>query len=593
MRYFFTFLLFFVSLDMQAQSGEPCLLYETFMKAGKKSTEIQDYKNALNQFLSAQTAARECHKNTKAANAEIKNVFKLIAQQRDDAVKARQEAEIQKNLAKKALAEAESSNAKNQKLINAFYFYDGKFALAFKNDSYGFINQKGDAVIDYKYSTAEQFDYTGFAKVKKDERGVIIDYLIDTTGKEYKLAYTVEDLMDTIKENDFVALDLRNSKWNRALWYIESDTLDKKIELQFRKLQILIADGYFSHQDDFVMLLPHDISKFKNLTHLYLRGNTFEWLPSEIGQLKALQTLNLSDNRLTALPAEIGQLQYLQTLNLSSNLLTVLPAEIGQLKALQTLNLGGNELEALPAEIGQLKALQTLNLSDNRLTALPAEIGQLQYLQTLNLSSNLLTVLPAEIGQLKALKTLNLSSNRFTALPAEIWQLRNLQTLNLNNNPLAVLPKDIGQLKNLKELNLGHDDPEFAQIANYKNQALTALPKEIGQLRNLQVLNLSRQLLSILPEEIGQLKSLQKLDLRDNPWVTLPAGIGQLKNLKELNLSQRANNPVLTTLPDEIGQLKNLKELDLSGNGILEREKRRLTSLLPRCKIYYNWSHNL
>ena len=34
-----------------------------------------------------------------------------------------------------------------EKIINAFYFYDGKFALAYKNKKYGFIDKTGNIKI--------------------------------------------------------------------------------------------------------------------------------------------------------------------------------------------------------------------------------------------------------------------------------------------------------------------------------------------------------------------------------------------------------------------------------------------------------------
>jgi len=59
-----------------------------------------------------------------------------------------------------------ADSAKNvaQSIVNAFYFYDDRLALAFKDNKYGFIDKSGHPVIGYKYVEAYPFDNLGLAK---------------------------------------------------------------------------------------------------------------------------------------------------------------------------------------------------------------------------------------------------------------------------------------------------------------------------------------------------------------------------------------------------------------------------------------------
>ena len=490
----------FVSLNAQAQKTQTnCTKYNVAMDSGHDYLIKKDYDKALTEFQAAQIAARECGITKREPADELKKVFEGLQKQRDEADSAKKVAVKSAIETKRALINAtnqklraDSALAKAEKLIHAFYFYDGKFALALKEikgeKKYGFIDTLGNEVISYKYDKAEQFDNTGFARVKKkypNKIDSLIDYLLDTTGKEYNIAYKLADL-----NKDITALDLSGE---------QLDSFPLEI-LQYTQLQVLL----FGRQ--YFTILPSGIAQLKDLQILDLSVDSLRALPPEIGQLKNLQTLNLKYKTFTGLLPEIGQLKALQTLNLLGTVnmynkqFTALPPGIGQLKALQTLNLSQNHLESLPSEIGQLTALQILNLDNNQLTVLPPEIGLLINLQELDLSHNIGGALTTGMPELK-----------LTVLPPQIGQLKNLQILNLHDNHLTFLPVEIGKLENLQILDLSGDSWE-----NTTNK-LEVLPSEIGQLKNLIELNLRFNKLTTLPSEIGQLKNLQKLDLTGNP----------------------------------------------------------------------------
>lgn len=120
---------------------------------------------------------------------------KLAEQNLIEVEKQKEFVEIARDKTDSALAVIKKEQTKNEKIIDAFYFYKDKFTLAYKNNKFGFINKEGEVVIDYKYSSAKQFSNNGYAEVKKE----YTSYLIDTIGEEFKVAYKLENLTPTIE----------------------------------------------------------------------------------------------------------------------------------------------------------------------------------------------------------------------------------------------------------------------------------------------------------------------------------------------------------------------------------------------------------
>ena len=62
-----------------------------------------------------------------------------------------------------------------------------------------------------EWDKAELFDSDGFAKtIEKINDSTEINYLLDTTGQKYRVAYTIAD----IKKDTATALDLRGTRLN-------------------------------------------------------------------------------------------------------------------------------------------------------------------------------------------------------------------------------------------------------------------------------------------------------------------------------------------------------------------------------------------
>ncbi|MBK9461621.1 MAG: leucine-rich repeat domain-containing protein, partial [Sphingobacteriales bacterium] len=232
-------------------------------------------------------------------------------------------------------------------------FYADRFALVRHNGQCYFIDKKGNVVAKLgTWSKAELFDDRDFAKVESNNNNDTIQYLLDTLGNTYRVAYNLKNV-----SLDITALDLQGQNLSTL----------PEIVCQQTQLKVLLLNGTK------LTTLPISLRKLTNWPRLSY--NQLTTLPESISKLTNLQTLYLQGNQLTTLPESISKLTKLQTLNLSYNQLTTLPESISKLTKLQTLNLSYNQLTTLPESISKLTKLQTLNLSYNQLTTLPESIS--------------------------------------------------------------------------------------------------------------------------------------------------------------------------------------------------------------------------
>ncbi|MBL7774789.1 MAG: WG repeat-containing protein, partial [Saprospiraceae bacterium] len=166
------------------------------------------------------------------------------------------------------LRELQEEEAVNRKIVEASYFYGGRFALAFDGRRYGYIDKLGEPSIPFDYETATPFDATtGFARVSRGGAR----FLLDTFRREYRLAEDLHQLGPDIR-----AVDL-------------------------------------SHKN--LAFFPEELLRYKDsLQILFLQGNRMTRLPAEIGGMRRLQWLDVRDNPLIGLPAEVGQVSGLRIL---------------------------------------------------------------------------------------------------------------------------------------------------------------------------------------------------------------------------------------------------------------------------------------
>ncbi|TAK43020.1 MAG: ATP-binding protein [Saprospiraceae bacterium] len=120
------------------------------------------------------------------------------------------DANQKKKAANEAKTIAQNNLQKAEKLINAFYFYEDRFALAHNEtgeddfEVYYFIDKNGDEVTNLgKWEEAELFKFPGFAKVTKMVNYELMNYLLDTMGNTYRVTYDIRKL-----DAEITALDL-------------------------------------------------------------------------------------------------------------------------------------------------------------------------------------------------------------------------------------------------------------------------------------------------------------------------------------------------------------------------------------------------
>lgn len=615
------FLLLLCANAVFAQNTE----YLQILQRGKDALRKEDYQGAILKYRAAEAAdpskkeevnvlidavfvaieqkrvqAEEAKKRAEKAEKAATEAQKATKIALIDAQKAQKATKIALSYAEKSQEEAQTALDKAQKLVDAFYFYDGKFALAYGKIGYYnkfyFIDKKGDKVEKLgEWDKAEQFpEYSdGFTKVWKDQQ----EHYLDTMGNYYRVAYKLEDLNAEIKALDLIISD----DWADSLF---------SVILTHPQLEVLILNADNAEMA-YQINIPEEISNLGNLKVIKSDGITLRF-PKRIGELKDLEILKATP-RVSLGEAffsdEIGQLSNLKQLDLSSNYFNNLPYSIGGLKNLRWLDLNNNQLRSLPSQIGELENLRWLNLGSNQLIILPSQIGELKNLRWLNLTENdsldwknmcnilskfsqktlfsleakeeqesilwvqidskqIFQVLEnasfSQIEELKNLPSLDLNNNQLTLLPAQIGELNNLQTLDLFANQLRLLPSQIGELKNLQSLDLRYNDSlDLASVcvtfANFpKKIILSTKDNASNDEEDVLLIVIPKQ--SSLPSQIGELKNLQTLDLKNNQLSSLPAQIGKLKNLKKLNLS---NNP------------------------IPEAEQEKIRKLLPNCEVVF------
>ena len=183
-----------------AQDCENPTKYQEKVEAADSLIATGNFSLAYENYSAAQIYCRDSATVVEEAKAVL---FRRLN-------KLREEAETAKQEAVEAKAQTQAALGKANKLINAFYFYADRFALAYGEKDFDevfyFIDKNGDEVKKLgQWEKAEQFDDTGLAKVV-DKKGV--NHLMDTTGQTYRVAYRLEDLGCSNQ----AALDLRGVK---------------------------------------------------------------------------------------------------------------------------------------------------------------------------------------------------------------------------------------------------------------------------------------------------------------------------------------------------------------------------------------------
>jgi hypothetical protein len=194
--------LLFLFLCLASLVAEGQSNYTQAINQGDSAREIKQFDLAINKYFAAEAFDPTQKKSVKL---KVDTVFFLINKlkikaesDKYRAVKAEKlatlsmkDAENAKNNALKSDSGTKVAFAQSKKLVSAFYFYADRFALAFKDDKFYFIDINGDKVDKLEdWDKAEQFGILGLSKVT----GNTVEYLLDTSGNKYQLVYKTEDI---------------------------------------------------------------------------------------------------------------------------------------------------------------------------------------------------------------------------------------------------------------------------------------------------------------------------------------------------------------------------------------------------------------
>jgi len=121
-------------------------------------------------------------------------------------------------------------------------------------------------------------------------------------------------------------------------------------------------------------------------------------------------------------------------------------------------------------------------------------------------------------------------------------------------------------------------------VLNLNCLNLTCIPEQIEKLVNLQEFSCESNQLQFLPEEITQLINLHSLLIGNNKIKKLPKNIGNLINLYSLECLGN----LLRSVPKSIAKLnETLKFIDFTKNKFRNKEKDKISKILPNTDIYY------
>jgi Leucine rich repeat len=330
--------------------------YSESIQQGDEAFSKQQFKTAIHKYFAAEAFDPSKKEEVKKRVGKVFDKIEALREEAETAGKRERKAKTAADSARNRAIRSEQQTKKaleqSNRLINAFYFYEGKFALAYGTDTqqhniYYFIDKNGLPVQKLgQWAKAELFDETGFAQVKKEEINQLREYLVDTFGHAYRSSSKISGL----------------GKETRAL-YLSGHQFTQYLDKILPHQQLLVLLLYYVNSN-----LPTGISRLKNLKVLYAAACALDSLPNEIGELPKLTELNVNNNHIKQLPASIGNLVTLRLLHLGNNRLTLFPEAVVTLQQLRYLNLSYNRLTAIPESIGNLKQLELLDLRGNSLS---------------------------------------------------------------------------------------------------------------------------------------------------------------------------------------------------------------------------------
>ena len=179
MKYIALIILMLISINTFAQK------YNDYLDSAKLKFSQEKYFDAYEFYKAAKVYGKNLPSIVAQSEEGIDKSIVAIKRQKEISDSLYIVANEEKIKTQTALNKADSALNIANTIVNAMYFYDDKLALAYNGEKWGYINKKGEVMIDFLYYEAEMFaEESGFAKVK-DIQG---EYLIDTSGNKYLYA---------------------------------------------------------------------------------------------------------------------------------------------------------------------------------------------------------------------------------------------------------------------------------------------------------------------------------------------------------------------------------------------------------------------
>ncbi len=238
-----------------------------------------------------------------------------------------------------------------------------------------------------------------------------------------------------------------------------------------------------------------NLTKFKNVRTMDLRGTAVTPLPDAFDQFEHLERLSIALDDLTVIPPSVLKLPNLRELSIYGPDITELPSGWGNLRDLTRLTITNTGITALPADIAELPKLTALLLIRNKISTLPEVFPEFPLLEQLNVSDNAITQLPL-FRNCPKLKWVTANKNAITNVPAHIFENQSLRRLNVANN----------QIRHL-EFPARCPQPHYA--LNLRNNPIQTIPETICNLQWLSNLDLSD-----LPQEVKLPDCLMRMQIK-------------------------------------------------------------------------------
>ncbi|KAF3774387.1 putative disease resistance RPP13-like protein 1 [Nymphaea thermarum] len=184
----------------------------------------------------------------------------------------------------------------------------------------------------------------------------------ETEDKNLKLHDILHDLALYIggKEYSHASAPTEHTRHLSLLGVDDAEVYKRNALGEENKLRTLLCDLYID--SDLSLIYIKQLTNFKWLRVLSLRGCQMDELPKSIEELSLVKYLDLSRSSVRRLPSSIGRLYNLQTLDLSGSKIEELPKEMGELCNLRYLGLESTwSLKFMAEGLGKLTNLRTLH----------------------------------------------------------------------------------------------------------------------------------------------------------------------------------------------------------------------------------------